>query len=295
MNAEQFQLESQHLDFYGKAYAWNVRRGRARYTFVFRQIRLPPVHAPRATEVFTGRPGNETFFQLGAYAVRVYTEPFPESLLETYDRMRVQVGLLVEQAKFIYARRCDAGIDPADWSFIRVGDPAEAYRLRNRFFFENTDVLVVPNLATKERLQFLLAMFRKRSESKLMAYLGTTTIPFPYRTISDFQTPDNAVVMGNQRVIQWNKLNYDARDLQEWVSTGDASGPATPFFTRFGSSLYRCVSHTDPLPSVYRLVTPQTRQIWIVGTRSPSEQMDTFMGVKSRDRTVFIYRCIQLN
>jgi len=296
LSDEKFQLESQHLDFYGKAYAWNVRRGRTKYTFVFRKIRLPPVHIPRATQVFTGRPGNETFFQLGDHAVRVYTEPFPESLLETYDRMRIQVGLLVEQAKFIYARRCDAGIDPADWSFIRVGDPAEAYRLRNRFFFENTDVLVVPNLVTKERLQFVLSMFRRRNESKLMAYMGTTTIPFPYRTISDFQIQDNAVVMGNQRVIQWNKLNYTARDLREWVdAVDDPDAESTPFFTRFESSVYRCVSYTDALPSIYRLFAPQTHQIWIVGTLTPSEQLETFMGVKTRDQTVRIYRCVKIN
>lgn len=290
LNEEKFQLESQHLDFYGKAYAWNVRRGRTRYTFVFRQIRLPPVHVPRSTQVFTGRPGNETYFQLGAHAVRVYTEAFPDSLLEMYDRMRVQVGLLLEQAKFVYARRCDAGMAPTDWSFIQVGDAVDAYRLRNRFFFENTETLIVPNLATKERLQFVLAMFRRRQEAKLMEYTNATTVPFPYRTISDFQTQEGAVVMGNQRVIRWNQLNYAAHDIADPI-------PDTPFFIRLQSSVYRCVHQPDleALPSMYRLFVPQTHQIWIVGTPTAQERLDTFLAVKSSDQSVRVYRCTRVN
>lgn len=291
----QYTLEAQHLDEYGKAYAWNVSRGRARYTFVFRHIRVPPMDLPRTQPLFFGRPADQSsdYFQLGSYACRVYATPFPESLVGTYETMREQVRLLTEQAKKIYAERLYRGALPTDWSFIEI-DPQRAYRPRNRYFFEPAvTTIYVPNRVTRERLILVLSMFQRRHDRQLMTYVGTTTVPFQYQTLSDFQRQPQTIVMSNQRVIRWNKLHYPIETLGDDV-------PIDPFFTRLEQRVYRCVPISpDALPTPpYRVYVPQARHVLSVGmnpSRSVGSEILVFLGWKApATGNLHLYRCTPL-
>lgn len=290
LESANYTLTAQHLDDYGKVYAWNVSRGRSQYTFLFRHIRVPPMDIPRTQPLFFGRPDDlsSDYFQLGPYACRVYATPFPESLLQTYETLREQVRLLTEQAKKIYADRLFNGAPVDDWSFIQI-DPQRGYQPRDRYFFDPTATVVyVPNPDTRERLILVLSMFQRRFDTQLMAYVGATTVPFQYRTLSDFQRQPRTIVMGNQRTIRWNELDYPARLLSDDI-------PTDPFFTRLDNRLYRCVPiAADALPPPpYQVYVPQTHEIISVG-RSPVTVLPVFLGRKTTTGDIHLYRCTPL-
>lgn len=275
-----FVLEAQHIDFYGKVYAWNVRAGSTSLTVFFRHHRAPPLHLPRATptDVFFGKVDSfpleiagefagSQFFRLGDYEMYVYTEPQNESVRQTYEFTREQVYLMTENAKRILASRIDSS-DQQNWDWIQV-DPSRSYRPFNRYYFEAQERIYVPNAVTKQRLENLLRLYQRRQASELPEYAQTLVVPFEYQSLSDFQTQANAVVMTNDRVIQWSRGLYNAIHL-----TGNETPIRTPFLIRVRDAVYRCTLLTQfPDWVQYDLIYPQSQQIFHVGSSEPQNRV----------------------
>lgn len=284
----QLELDSQHLDYYGKVYAWNVKRGGTLLTLFFRNIRVPPMHLPQASDVYFGRldewavgeSGAQQFVRLGTFECMLFTQPFVESARERYDFTRIQVDLLTENAKRVYVKRVESGASPDDWSFIRV-DLERAYRPLNRFFFESSDTVSVPNAQTKTRLEYFLRLYRRRRYDEWLAYLSATTIPFTYRAVSDFQEQENAIVLENSQVADWKFIQYAPVEL-----TGLQKPIREPFLTWVDHVLYRC-TWTDTTAErmseagAYRLFFPQSQRIFEVG--DVSDNSPAFVATKHVD------------
>jgi hypothetical protein len=298
----QLNVVSQHIDYYGKVYAWNVQRGGATLTVFFRHIRVPPVHLPRATDLYFGRlddwavgeSGSQQWIRLGAFECALYTQPRVDSARERYDFMRVQVDLLAENAKRVYAKRVESGQSSDDWSFVRV-DVDRAYRPLNRFFFESDDTLYVPNTQSKARLEYFLRLYRRRRYEEWLEYLNATTVPYAYETVSDFQVQDNAIVLDNAHVADWSYVQYAPVEL-----TGLQKPIRKPFLTWVGHDLYRCtwMGDTDAAlarmgeSEVYRLFFPQSRRVFLVGDPDAALEGPTFVATKHlTTQELTVYRC----
>jgi hypothetical protein len=298
----QLEPESQHIDFYGKVYAWNVTRNRTQLTIFFRHIRLPPLHLPRATDVFFGRvdewavgeSGSQQFLRLGTFECAVLTQPLAESARERYQFTRVQVDLLTENAKRVYAQRVDSGQALDDWSFIRV-NLDEAYRPLNRFFFESDGTIYVPNAQSKARLEYFLRLYRRRRTTEWMEYLSATTVPFKYQSVSDFQEQENAIVLDNDHIADWKYVQYAPVEL-----TGVQKPIREPFLIWVDHTLYRCTWMGELESAIqrvgeseaYRLFFPQSRRIFIVGDPEAADQGPTFVATKHVvTQELTLYRC----
>lgn len=286
----QLELDSQHIDYYGKVYAWNVKRNGTTLTVFFRHIRVPPLHLPRASEVFFGRldewavgeAGVQQFIRLGTFECAVYTQPHVESARERYDFTRVQVDLLTENAKRLYAQRVETGQSPDDWSFIRV-NLDQAYRPLNRFLFDSSNTVYVPNTQSKTRLEYFLRLYRRRRYVEWLAYLSATTIPFTYQSVSDFQVQENAIVLENTQLADWKYVQYAPVEL-----TGLQKPLREPFLVWIDHTLYRCTWMGDVETAserigeseAYRLFFPQSQRIFEVGDLEAVNDPATYVATK---------------
>jgi hypothetical protein len=297
-----FEPVSQHIDYYGKVYAWNVTREGTRLTLFFRHIRLPPVHLPRTTDLYFGRldewavgeSGIQQFLRLGTFECALYTQPMVESARERYNFTRVQVDLLTENAKRVYAQRVESGESLDDWSFIRV-NVDEAYRPLNRFFFETNGTVYVPNAQSKTRLEYFLRLYRRRRTAEWMEYLTATTIPFQYQSVSDFQEQDNAIVLDNTHIADWKYVHYAPVEL-----TGLQKPIREPFLIWVDHTLYRCTWMGESETAMqrvgesdaYRLFFPQSRRVFVVGNPEAAEDGPIFMATKHvLTQELTLYRC----
>lgn len=296
-NQANLSIQSQHIDFYGKVYALNVQSSGTMLTLFLRHLRIPPLNIPRAqsAEVFfgslapfsTGEFGDHQYIRLGEFEFFVYKEPHSESARETYDFMRSQVRVLTENAKRIYAQNLESERSN-DWSFIQV-NLERAYRPLNRYYFDSSGTVFVPNEQTKQRLKYALQLYARRNATELMQYLDLSILPFEYDSLADFQVQPNAVVMTNDRVIRWNEALYNPIEL-----TGMEKPIPAPFVTWIDRRLYRChLLDVFPQWVQYKLFFPQTRQCFVVGGTPLDDADRIVIATKQPDNaTLTFYRCI---
>lgn len=271
----EYTITEQHIDFYGKMYALNVRDPSGKYwTLYFEQDRFPVLkNIPKTTVGYFSERGKR-MFQLNGYSIRIL-EKRELSLLEQYDQTRKQMELLVENAKRIYASR-----SREDWSWIEVNPNVKLDY--SKYLFSSANRVVVPNEETKRRLQYYLRVYSTRYRSALMQYpTMKNIIPFQYRSIHDFEEQENAVIVEIPVEIRWFSNFYRAKTL-------DGILYDEPFVTVIQNRPYKCNPIEKPEGDSYSVFVPQFQKIFKVGDK-PVRQ---FLVLKNPENQIQYYECL---
>jgi hypothetical protein len=257
----------QHIDFYGKVYAFNVSTSTGKkLTLFLEDYRLPPfTNLPKATigyysnQLSTNLIGNRKQVQINDYDMYIYSQPPVNRILDQYETLRNQVELLIENARQLYAKRLLLGKDINDWSFIQV-KPNAVIRY-SKYLFSESEKVYVPNEDTKERVVFSLRLFATRFKMALMQYPELQDkIPFKYRSVHDFDVQSNAVILDSSSTIQWFSNFYETKPLDGTLYT-------QPFVAVLDGKPYKCSPIDKPSHSQYKVYFPQVQKIYIVGQR----------------------------
>lgn len=276
-------IVGQHIDFYGKVYALNMKDQNNKITtFYFDKQRFPVLKdVPKTTIGYFSEQGQKLFMKNG-YSIQVLPKSEP-SLLEQYNQTRKQMELLIENAKRIYANRVSQKQEE-NWNWIEVNPNVKLDY--SKYLFSSSEKIIVPNSETKKRLEYYLRMYRIRFSLGLRNYLNMKNmIPFSYRTIHDFEEQDNAVIVSVSVQINWFSDFYQAKFL-------DGTLYQKPFVAVIQNKTYKC-NPVDKLEgNSYLVFLPQFKKTFKVGNiLNPSRK---FMALKSPEKKIQYYECIDI-
>jgi hypothetical protein len=214
------------------------------------------------------------------YAAHTRTRPIvDQSQLQIYDKIRLQVELLFEHAKRIYAQR--ERLDQEDWSFINVSTPtAVPTEYRSKIVFNNDTNIIVPNEETKNRLIYSLKVYGIRYRALLEQYPTLNQIPFQYRTVHDFDSHPNELVLGSDSEIHWFSDFYQAKML-------DGEIYKNPFVTLLAGKPCKCNPIDVVRQTSYRVHAPQFQKLFVVGHKPVRE----YLVLKNTKQVVQWYEC----
>jgi hypothetical protein len=276
-------IDKQYIDFYGKVYALRLRKSdKTTFTVFFDHDRFPVLaNIPLAQkkEIAYTRQVTRYVFD-NRYAAHTRTRPIvDQSQLQIYDKIRLQVELLFEHAKRIYAQR--ERLDQEDWSFINVSTPtAVPTEYRSKIVFNNDTNIIVPNEETKNRLIYSLKVYGIRYRALLEQYPTLNQIPFQYRTVHDFDSHPNELVLGSDSEIHWFSDFYQAKML-------DGEIYKNPFVTLLAGKPCKCNPIDVVRQTSYRVHAPQFQKLFVVGHKPVRE----YLVLKNTKQVVQWYEC----
>jgi hypothetical protein len=311
-------IESQHIDYYGKVFAYNVKKNNTRLTLFLYDIRLPPMDIPIAQQntLFYGDDISPDEFlvqniiedkviiilmvssnlSLKFYYLKNKKDKPEISELQQFIKEKTQVELLVHNSKYIYSEQIKKQTKFAPesvWDFIKIGKP----RVYNKFLFDSSDVIYIPNEVSKKRLQYVLTLFKLRNNAELNLYSTLKTIPHLWEETYDFEKQDNCIILETDYKINWYENFYillEANNLR-----GNQS-----FVTQIENFIYKC----DPLDTGeipeeindYQVYFPQMKKIFMVNRKDPKDNPTTkpnnhkvYIAIKDNEELRF-YKCIKL-
>lgn len=303
---EDYQVTAQHVDYYGKVFAYNGVFNNEELTLFIADARLPPSNLPVTTKLYKSSKSAATSFRKNMFQVhqlRFYylsVSASSSSLLVEYESKRIQTNLLVENAKRILAQKIDqykntsqelpAGIHE---NFIVVRQTPENEEGFQKFLFENKSELVVPNEETKRRLVFLLEIELKRHYDEILKYAHSPSnfIPYQYKSVSDFQEQDNCIIAERDTVVHWNKGIYNIKNILNF----NEIELKKPFICQIQLKFYLChwVS-MDSLRAPYTMLIPQTKQVFnvIAHGKKSNTTPPCFVALKTIQHNLYILRAV---
>ena len=283
-----FKLVSQHIDYYGKVYAYNVLRDNQNLTLFLLDTRLPPMNIPKTQEVYFSNQvewgdrkiGNNKIVidctnTLG-YSFYFLEKKVDVSELTQFSEQKIQLELLIENAKHIYSKQENKN----SWDFIKIGRP----RVYNQLLFDGNNYVIVPSEEIKKRLQYVLTLYGIRKKYDLELYKNYTTIPRIYEESYDFDKQDNCIILEIDSRVEWYQdlytvENYKNRDFTTFVN---------------GMSLYCEPISKEKIQqdNNYILYFPQDKKIFTV-VKNVQEQQNKYLFFKTSDMNYY-YKCTEL-
>jgi hypothetical protein len=214
------------------------------------------------------------------YSIQLLPRSEP-SLLEQYNETRIQMELLVRNAKRVYANRISQE-QSESWNWIEV-DPNITLDY-SKYLFSSSEKIVVPNAETKRRLEYYLRVYGIRFRLELTNYVNLKKAPFSYRTIHDFEEQDNAVIVDISVQINWLSDFYQAKPL-------DGTLYQKPFIAVIQNKTYKCNPIDKLEGDSYIVMVPQFKKVFKIGNMNPSRK---FMALKNLDKQIQYYECVDI-
>lgn len=281
---KEYEITEQHIDFYGKVYALNVKRksNDVLMTLFFIGMRAPPMDLPSATVTYyvsslpSNFSGNRYKIEIGEFKFYVYTSPHVQSKLKMYENTRLKSIIILENAKYLYSKT-------GNFDFIQVSPDAMDI-LYSKYLFTETNVIYVPNEEAKKRLIYSVTLFETRFRSQIELYKDLELIPFKYQSVQDFDTQSNVIIAQVSNVINWFSDFYTLKPIDGTLYT-------TPFICKILKHNYKCIPIAGAPDGAFKILFPQIKRIFTINC---TDSENIYLVIKNTKNVYNFYKCTKI-
>ena len=279
LSRDGYEVKEQHIDYYGKIFAFNVLKNNKIITIFLYNTRLPPFNKPKANIVHYTE--NEEKFQVGEIIFYSKKRPPTMSGFTQFETLKVQVNLMIQNAKYLYSQR-------NNFDFILIGKPIDY----SKQFFSDSSVVYVPNDESKRRLEYTLKLYDLRHENELKEYISLQEIPYSYTNISDFDKQENSVISDVNYSIDWYSNIYMIKNVYNSGFHHDT------FICMVYGNIYKCdpIEYSDiDQGKKFTILFPQVKKIYKINQTISQNEEEIYILVKCPAKTDYrLYKCTLL-